>query len=74
MVISEAIVHHYGRDDLPRRLAHLFWFQSFGAAMSMDWHSSRHNDERVGRRRAGHVHAWRAGSRFSQVFCSLFQS
>ncbi len=31
-VISEAIVHHYGRDELLRRLAHPFWFQSFGAA------------------------------------------
>jgi hypothetical protein len=39
-VISEAIVHHYGRDELLRRLAHPFWFQSFGAAMGMDWHSS----------------------------------
>src|SRR5438045_4656090 len=25
-VISEAIVHHYGRDELLRRLAHPFWF------------------------------------------------
>jgi hypothetical protein len=39
-VISEAIVHHYGRDELLRRLAHPFWFQSFGAVMGMDWHSS----------------------------------
>src|ERR671938_392602 len=39
-VISEAIVHHYGRDELIRRLAHPFWFQSFGAVMGMDWHSS----------------------------------
>src|SRR5690606_40676546 len=23
-----------------RRLAHPFWFQSFGAVMGMDWHSS----------------------------------
>jgi uncharacterized protein len=38
-VMSEAIVHHYGRDELLRRLAHPFWFQSFGA-VSMDWHSS----------------------------------
>jgi hypothetical protein len=30
-VISQAIVHHYGRDELLRRLAHPFWFQSFGA-------------------------------------------
>src|SRR6201994_3143369 len=39
-MISEAIVHHYGRDELLRRLAHPFWFQSFGALMGMDWHSS----------------------------------
>ena len=39
-VISEAIVHHFGRDELLRRLAHPFWFQSFGAVMGMDWHSS----------------------------------
>jgi uncharacterized protein len=39
-VIVEAIVHHYGRDELLRRLAYPFWFQSFGAVMGMDWHSS----------------------------------
>ena len=39
-VIAEAIIHHYGRDELLRRLAHPFWFQSFGAVMGMDWHSS----------------------------------
>lgn len=39
-VITEAVVHHYGRDELLRRLAHPFWFQSFGAVMGMDWHSS----------------------------------
>src|ERR1700693_4459726 len=39
-VIAQAIVHHYGRDELLRRLASPFWFQSFGAVMGMDWHSS----------------------------------
>jgi uncharacterized protein len=39
-VMTEAIVHHYGRDEFLRRLAHPFWFQSFGAVMGMDWHSS----------------------------------
>src|SRR5271163_1958345 len=39
-VIVEAIIHEYGRDELLRRLAHPFWFQSFGAVMGMDWHSS----------------------------------
>src|SRR6516164_7617743 len=39
-VLTEAIVHHYGRDEFLRRVAHPFWFQSFGALMGMDWHSS----------------------------------
>jgi hypothetical protein len=39
-VICQAIVYEYGRDELLRRLAHPFWFQSFGAVMGMDWHSS----------------------------------
>jgi uncharacterized protein len=39
-VIAEAIILHYGRDEFLARLAHPFWFQSFGAVMGMDWHSS----------------------------------
>lgn len=39
-IITEAIVLEYGRDEFLRRLAHPFWFQSFGAVMGMDWHSS----------------------------------
>lgn len=39
-VITEAIIAHYGRDAFLARLAHPFWFQSFGAVMGMDWHSS----------------------------------
>ncbi|HYD18177.1 MAG TPA: DUF763 domain-containing protein [Patescibacteria group bacterium] len=39
-VITQAIVHEYGRDEFLRRVAHPFWFQSFGAVMGMDWHSS----------------------------------
>ncbi len=39
-LMAQAIVHEYGRDELLRRLAHPFWFQSFGAVMGMDWHSS----------------------------------
>jgi hypothetical protein len=39
-VICQAVVEEYGRDELLRRLAHPFWFQSFGAVMGMDWHSS----------------------------------
>src|SRR3954452_2682392 len=39
-VMAEAIVHHYGRDEVLRRLAPPLWFPSFGAVMGMDWHSS----------------------------------
>jgi hypothetical protein len=39
-VLVEAIVLHYGRDEVLRRLSHPFWFQSLGAVMGMDWHSS----------------------------------
>jgi uncharacterized protein len=39
-VIVEAIAHEYGRTEVMRRLANPFWFQSFGAVMGMDWHSS----------------------------------
>src|SRR3954452_499779 len=39
-VVTQAILHHSGREDFLRRLAHPFWFQSFGAVMGMDWHSS----------------------------------
>jgi len=39
-IVTQAIVHHYGRDEFLRRLSHPFWFQSFGAVMGMDWHSS----------------------------------
>src|SRR5476649_2237091 len=39
-VVCQAIVFHFGRDELLRRLAHPFWFQSFGSVMGMDWHSS----------------------------------
>src|SRR5262249_137870 len=38
-VMAEAIVHHYGRNELLRRLAKPFWVQSFGAVMGMDWRS-----------------------------------
>ena len=39
-IVTQAIVHHYGRDEFLQRLSHPFWFQSFGAVMGMDWHSS----------------------------------
>ena len=39
-VIVEALVLQYGQHEVLRRLSHPFWFQSFGAVMGMDWHSS----------------------------------
>jgi uncharacterized protein len=39
-IVTQAIVHHYGRDEFLQRLSHPFWFQSFGAVMGMNWHSS----------------------------------
>ena len=39
-VMTEAIVHTYGRSAFLERLSHPFWFQAFGAVMGMDWHSS----------------------------------
>lgn len=39
-LVAEAVIHHHGRRAFLERLAHPFWFQSFGAVMGMDWHSS----------------------------------
>jgi hypothetical protein len=39
-VMVEALVLHYGRQEVLRRLAHPFWFQALGCVMGMDWHSS----------------------------------
>src|ERR687897_118452 len=52
-LIVQAIVHEYGRDELLRRLAHPFWFQSFGAVMGMDWHSSGITTSVIGALRRG---------------------
>lgn len=38
--IIENILADYGQDEVLIRLADPFWFQSFGAVMGMDWHSS----------------------------------
>ncbi|MDQ1150712.1 DUF763 domain-containing protein [Sphingobacterium zeae] len=38
--IVEVMLMDYGRDEVLRRLADPFWFQSFGAVLGMDWHSS----------------------------------
>ena len=40
LAIVQNIVLDYGKDDLLRRLSDPFWFQSMGAVMGMDWHSS----------------------------------
>lgn len=38
--ITEAIIADYGKTEFLRRLSDPFWFQSLGAVMGMDWHSS----------------------------------
>lgn len=38
--ITEAILAEYGKKAFLARLSNPFWFQSFGAVMGMDWHSS----------------------------------
>ncbi len=38
--ITESIITEYGKEEVLRRLSDPFWFQSLGAVMGMDWHSS----------------------------------
>ncbi|MCC8407980.1 DUF763 domain-containing protein [Mucilaginibacter sp. UR6-1] len=40
LAIVENIVTDYGKQEVIRRLSDPFWFQSLGAVMGMDWHSS----------------------------------
>jgi hypothetical protein len=40
LAITESIIAEYGKKEMLRRLSDPFWFQSFGAVMGMDWHSS----------------------------------
>lgn len=40
LAITEAILTEYGKEEMLRRLADPFWFQSLGAVLGMDWHSS----------------------------------
>jgi len=40
LAVTEALLADYGREEVLRRLSDPFWFQSFGAVMGMDWHSS----------------------------------
>src|ERR1700743_3437645 len=57
-VIAQAIAHHYGRDEFLRRLSHPFWFQSFGAVMGMDWHSSGITTSVLGALKRGWAPLW----------------
>src|SRR3954470_3138406 len=52
-IITEAVVHHYGRSEFLRRMANPFWFQSFGAVMGMDWHSSGSTTSVIGALKRG---------------------
>ncbi len=38
--ITESILIEYGKKEFLNRLSDPFWFQSFGAVLGMDWHSS----------------------------------
>jgi hypothetical protein len=40
LAVVETIVMDYGKDEVLRRLSDPFWFQSLGAVMGLDWHSS----------------------------------
>lgn len=40
LAITESILIEYGTAEVVRRLSNPFWFQSLGAVMGMDWHSS----------------------------------
>ncbi|HYE55896.1 MAG TPA: DUF763 domain-containing protein [Chitinophagaceae bacterium] len=40
LAITESIITEYGKAEILRRLSDPFWFQSFGAVLGMDWHSS----------------------------------
>ncbi|GGE66182.1 hypothetical protein GCM10011413_35930 [Pedobacter psychrotolerans] len=40
LAIVESILLEYGKAEVIRRLSSPFWFQSLGAVMGMDWHSS----------------------------------
>src|SRR5215218_2989463 len=40
LAITESIITEFGENEILRRLSDPFWFQSFGAVMGMDWHSS----------------------------------
>ena len=39
-LITESLIENFGMDEVLVRLSDPLWFQSFGAVMGMDWHSS----------------------------------
>ena len=40
LAVFEVILADYGKNEIIRRMSDPFWFQSLGAVMGMDWHSS----------------------------------
>jgi hypothetical protein len=40
LAVTEVLLAEYGKGEVLRRLSDPFWFQSLGAVMGMDWHSS----------------------------------
>lgn len=40
LAVIESLITEYGKTEVLRRLSDPFWFQSLGAVMGMDWHSS----------------------------------
>lgn len=40
LAVTESILMEYGKAEMLKRLSDPFWFQSLGAVMGMDWHSS----------------------------------
>jgi len=40
LAVVETIIMDYGKDEVLTRISDPFWFQSLGAVMGMDWHSS----------------------------------
>ena len=65
LAITEAIVTEYGKEAFLQRMSDPFWFQSFGAVMGMDWHSSGITTSVLGAlRRAVHPHSKELGIYF----------
>lgn len=51
--ITAVVVEEHGTEDLLRRLADPFWFQSFGCVLGFDWHSSGLTTTACGALKAG---------------------